>query len=120
MPEYGPFLGYGLGPVHGTRSSYFFVAPFFAYYPYAGSVALYDRWLLINVIDGKYYREKGQFKTIWVGEARSTGASSDLRTVLNYLLLADFKKFGQNTGQAVSVDIGEHEPLVYGLTPPPK
>jgi hypothetical protein len=121
MPDSGPYAGggFGIGTGYGGRSaSYFFVAPFFSYYPYAESVALYDRWLLINVVDGKYYREKGQFKTIWVGEARSTGTSSDLRTVLNYLLLADLKKLGQNTGKAVTVEIGEQEPLVYGLTPP--
>ena len=49
---------------------------------------------------------------------RSTGTSSDLRTVLNYLLLADFKEFAQNTGKAVTVEIGEPEPQVVGLTAP--
>ena len=120
MPEYYPYTGggFGIGGGSGHRSaSYFFVAPFFSYYPYPESVTLYDRWLRLNVVDGKYYREQGQFRTVWVGEARSTGASSDLRTVLNYLLLADFKKFGQNTGKAVSLDISETEPQVFGLTP---
>jgi hypothetical protein len=117
MPENAPFIGYGLGPgpLYGRRS-YFFVAPFFSYYPYPETVALYNRWLLINVVDAIYYREKGQFRTVWVGEARSIGSSSDLRTVINYLLLAGFKEFGKNTGKAVPVEIGEQEPLVSGLT----
>ncbi len=120
MPDYpyGGGFGFGVGPGYSHRSSsYFFVAPFFSYYPYAETVALYDRWLLINVVDGRYYRERGQFRTVWVGEARSSGTSSDLRTVLNYLLLADFKKFGKNTGKAVTVEIGQEEPRVYGLMP---
>ena len=68
------------------------------------------------MVDGKYYREKGQFQTIWVGEARSTGTSADLRTAINYLLLADFQQFGQNTGKAVNVEINEAAPQVQGLT----
>ena len=79
------------------------------YYPYTEST-VYDRWLLINVVDGKYYREKGQWRTIRVGEARSTGASADLRTVINYLLLADFQQFGKNTGKAVTVEIKAQGP----------
>jgi hypothetical protein len=121
MPEYYPYpgSGFGFGTGYGRRaSSYFFAAPFFSYSPYPESVALYDRWLLINVVDAKYYRDQGQFRACWVGEARSTGPSSDLRTVLNYLLVADFKQFGQNTGKAVSVDISEPEPRTFGLTPP--
>jgi hypothetical protein len=119
MPDYYPYAGFGFGPAYANRSgSYFFVAPFFSFSPYSESVALYDRWLLLNVVDAKYYREQGQFRTVWVGEARSTGTSSDLRTVLNYLLLAAFQEFGRNTGKAVTVEISEQEPRLFGLTPP--
>jgi Domain of unknown function (DUF4136) len=107
MPDYG----WGLGGGYGWPSSYFFVAPF-TYYP---PETLYDRWLLINVVDGKYYREKGEFRALWVGEARSTGTSGDLRLAINYLLLADFKQFGINTGKAVPVEINEQAPQVQGL-----
>lgn len=106
MPDYG----WGWGG-YGWPQSYFFVAPF-AYYP---PETLYDRWLLINVVDGKYYREKGGFRALWVGEARSTGTSGDLRTAVNYLLLADFQQFGKNTGKAVSVEINEQAPQIQGL-----
>lgn len=113
MPDYGWGFGVGTGfPCY--RNSYFFVGPFMSYYPY--SVTYYDRSLLINVVDGKYYREKGEFRTLWVGEARSTGASSDLRTVLNYLLLADFKEFGKNTGKAITVEINREAPQIYGIS----
>ena len=115
MPDYS--YGFGLGGGSGRLAgggSYFFAAPFFTFYPSPEN--LYARWLLINVVDGKYYREKGEFRTIWVGEARSTGTSADLRTAINYLLLADFQQFGQNTGKAVNVEINEAAPQVQGLT----
>ena len=44
------------------------------------------------------------------------GASSDLRMVLNYLLVADFKEFGKNTGKAVPMEIEAQNPEVYSLT----
>lgn len=112
MPDYFPTFGLGLGAAP-LRSPYFFVSPFLSYYPPAES--LYDRWLLINVVDGRFYREKGEFRALWVGEARSTGTSSDLRTVINYLLVADFTEFGRNTGKAVTVDINEQDPRVKAL-----
>jgi len=107
MPDYG----WGWGGGFGGPQSYFFVAPFPSYYP----ETLYDRWLLINVVDGKYYREKGEFRALWVGEARSTGTSGDLRTAVNYLLLANFQQFGKNTGKAVPVEINDQAPQVQGL-----
>ncbi len=116
MPDNYTSYGFGIGGGTGWRGSPFvFGAPFFSFYP--GPERHYDRWLLINVVDGKYYREtKGQFKTVWVGEARSTGTSQDIRLAINYLLLADFQQFGQNTGKAVGVEINEDAPQVQGLT----
>ena len=67
------------------------------------------------MVDGKYYREKGEFQTVWVGEARSTGTSTDMRVAINYLLLADFQQFGQNTGKAVGVEINERRPAGAGV-----
>jgi hypothetical protein len=76
---------------------------------------LYDRWLLLNVVEGKHYRETGQFRTLWVGEVRSTGTSSDIREVINSLLLAAFDRFGQNTGKAVTVNINRSDPRLRRL-----
>ena len=109
LPDY---YGWGLGGGYGWPQSYLLVAPSFSYYP---PETLYDRWLLINVVDGKYYREKGDFRALWVGEARSTGTSGDLRLSVNYLLLANFQEFGKNTGKAVAVEINEQAPQIQGL-----
>jgi hypothetical protein len=83
---------------------------------YSGSTSLYDRWLLINVVEGPAYRTQKISRPVWVGEAHSVGSSSDLRTVLNYLLVADFREFGKNTGKALTMEIKEQSPEVYSLT----
>ncbi len=108
MPDFYP---YGLG-YYGR--SYLFVSPYSGYYPYIETV--YDRFLLINVVDGKFYREQGKFRTLWVGEARSSGASPDLRQTVNYLLAADLEHFGQDTGKALTVDLSEQDPRILELT----
>jgi hypothetical protein len=82
----------------------------------AGSTTLYERWLLIKVVPGSDYRARQDAPPVWVGEARSVGTSSDLRMVLNYLLVADFKEFGKDTGKAVPMEIEAQNPEVYSLT----
>ena len=82
----------------------------------ADSATLYDRWLLIKVVEGPAYRTQKTSPPVWVGEAHSVGTSSDLRQVLNYLLVADFKEFGKNTGKAVTTEIDADNPEIYSLT----
>ncbi len=115
MPDvsYGFGIGGGSGSYWRGGGPYFWGGPFFTFYPPPDPV--YDRWLLLNVVDGKYYREKGEFRTVWVGEARSTGTSGDLRSTVDYLLLADFQQFGRNTGKAIGVQINQEAPQVQGL-----
>jgi hypothetical protein len=85
--------------------------------PYGSTeiVTLYDRWLQINVVDGPLYRTQKVSRSVWVGEARSHGTSSDLRTTLNYLLVALFNHFGQNTGKVIDVKLKQNDPAVSVL-----
>jgi hypothetical protein len=86
------------------------------YGPYGTrKVTLNDRWLRLTVVAGKYYRETGKSQPAWVGEARSIGSSSDLRTVISPLLLAAFQEFGKNTNKTKLVRIKENDPLVREL-----
>lgn len=78
---------------------------------------LYDRWLQLTVVEGPPYRTQKLSRPVWVGEAHSVGASSDLRTVLNFLLVANFKEFGKNTGKAVTREINAQDPEAASLTP---
>jgi hypothetical protein len=115
---YGGFgwgVGYGRGGWGGWGGPSVYVGV-----PYGGYAApnatLYDRWLALNVVEGPAYRTQKISRPVWVGEARSVGTSSDLRTVLNYLLVADFREFGKNTGKALTTEIEAQNPEVYSLT----
>ena len=79
-------------------------------------VTLYDRWMQINVVEGPPYRTSKTTRSVWVGESRSSGTSSDMREVLNYLLVATFKEFGKNTGKAISVEMKADDPAVFFLS----
>lgn len=112
-PDYFGSIGWGVG--YGWGGPAFSIGVPYGTYG-ANPATLYDRWLLINVVEGPAYRTQKISRPVWVGEARSVGSSSDLRTVLNYLLVADFKQFGQNTGKAVTVEIEAQNPEVAFLT----
>jgi hypothetical protein len=112
MPDYS--VGFGLGYGYYWPRSYAFFWPGYLTYPQYPE-PLYDRWLLVNVAEGEHYRKTGQFRTLWVGEVRSTGSSSDIREVINSLLLAAFARFGQNTGKAVTVEINQSDPRLRQL-----
>jgi hypothetical protein len=120
MPDYSIGIGigggYGYGPGYYGRRSYGFGGPFFGgYYPGFTTERVYERWLILSVIDAKHYRDKGEFRTLWVGEARSAGTSSDLREMINYLLVAAFEQFGKDTKKAVGVKLAPADPRVKDL-----
>jgi hypothetical protein len=112
MPDYA--WGFSLGYGYYHPRSYAFFWPGFAAYP-GYREPLYDRWLLINAVEGKHYRETGQFRTVWVGETRSTGTSPDIREVINSLLVGAFDRFGHDTRKAVIVDIDRRDPRMRQL-----
>jgi hypothetical protein len=115
--SYGGFgwgVGYGRGGWGGWGGPSVYVGM-----PWGGvaadSATLYDRWLLLTVVEGPAYRTQKESRPVWVGEARSVGVSSDLRTVLNYLMVADFREFGKNTGKAVTLEINAENPEIAVL-----
>jgi hypothetical protein len=114
VPEYYGSVGWGYG--WGWGGPYMGIGG----WPYGvwgrDVVTLYDRWLQINVVEGPAYRTNKTERSVWVGEARSSGASSDMREVLNYLLAATFNEFGKNTGKAITVKMKENDPAVFPLT----
>ena len=112
-PSWGVGFGFGTG-YWGPGATYGFYWPGWGPY-YTETQALYDRWLRLNVVEGKHYRETGKSRTVWVGEARSTGGSSDLREILNPLLVAAFEQFGKNTGRALPTTIKQNDPRVMDL-----
>jgi len=117
-PDYYGGIGWGLGyggAWGGWGGPSVYVGMPWGGYP-SDTATLYDRWLLIKVVPGPAYRARQDTPPVWVGDARSVGASSDLRTVLNYLLVANFKEFGKNTGKAVTMSIDAQNPEAAALT----
>ena len=111
-PSIGIGIGFGTGigcygP--GGYGAYGLFWPGYSPY-YTETQALFNRWLILNVGEGEHYRVTGKFNTVWVGEARSTGTSSDFREVVNSLLITAFEQFGRNTGKAVPADVSQKDP----------
>jgi hypothetical protein len=104
MPVYGPRPYPYAG---GYYRPYGFAAPPDYYAP--GRQQLYDRWLVVNVIEGPRYRETGEFQRIWQGEARSTGYSPNLRATINFLLVTLFEDFGKSTGRGRVKEVTEDD-----------
>ena len=57
----------------------------------------FTRQLQLSLYDAKEISEKT--KPMWIGEVYSKGNSSDLRNVIDYLILGAFEHFGEDTGQ---------------------
>lgn len=65
----------------------------------------FHRMLQINVYNAEQYRNTKQESQIWQGSACSTGESSDLRNIMDYLLITAFKHFGENTKKDVHTEM---------------
>lgn len=76
------------------------------------SVQNYTRSLSIGIIDAARSIKTGKPEFAWMGETVSEGKSSDLRDVINYLLVATFDYLGQDTGKAVRVRLMRGNPRV--------
>lgn len=71
--------------------------------PYSRTV--YTRWLVLKLMDGASYRSGLTTNPLWIAEVTSTGRSSDLREIINYMLVPAFDHFGENTGKRVDTVI---------------
>jgi|UniRef100_A0A7V6DQ59 hypothetical protein len=112
-PTWGVGLGFGsgyCGPGVGYGVYWPGCGPF-----YTETRALYDRWLRVSVVNGNYYRATGKSRPVWLGEAHSTGTSSDIREVINPLLVAAFEQLGVNTGKACPAAINHNDPRITDL-----
>jgi len=104
MPVYSP-RPY---PYYGGYYRPYAFAPIPEYYA-PGVQQLYDRWLIVNVIEGPRYRDKGEFQQVWQGEARSKGYSPNLRATINFLLVSLFEDFGRSTGRGKVIEVTEDD-----------
>ena len=101
--------------VSGERRSTSFVTypGYTTYVPY--KVTVYTASLTLQVLDAALLRASKEEKKIWIGESVTTGQNPDLREQINYLLVAAFDRFGENTGKSLITDVSENDPQVKSL-----
>ncbi|MCL6620922.1 MAG: hypothetical protein K6T55_02370 [Syntrophobacterales bacterium] len=110
-----PEWSFGVGAGRFWHGGYVFFWPGFTTY---STAAVYECWVLLNVVAGRDYREKKTSRPLWVGEARSSGTTGDLRQAVDPLLVAALEKLGLNTGKAVTVELREDDPRLRDLKRP--
>lgn len=90
-----------------TTTSFITFPGYTSYVPYR--VTVYTSSLYIKVIDAFSFRKDKQEKLIWIGESFTTAQNSDLRDTVNYLLVACFAHFGENTGRSIVSNLREND-----------
>jgi len=101
IPSYNPYIGARFFNTETTYKTY--------------SVQYHTRSLSIRVIDAHKSRDLNQAEVIWAADTVSEGESSDLREALNYLLVATFDYFGQDTEKAVHLKLTPKKPQMVQL-----
>ncbi|MEW6101715.1 MAG: membrane lipoprotein lipid attachment site-containing protein [Candidatus Omnitrophota bacterium] len=84
-----------------------------SYVPYR--YTLYTYSLALEVVDARLARSTKEEKQLWIGEASSSLENPDHREAVNYLLVALFEHFGEDTHRSLKVDISAKNPGVKKL-----
>ncbi|MEJ2704796.1 MAG: hypothetical protein P8Z79_20360 [Sedimentisphaerales bacterium] len=109
-------------PIHHPGFYYPYRHPYFRWYGYTTYVpyseVVYMRWLSLKLIDGKDYRASESAEPLWIGDVASAGMNSDLRQVINYMLIAAFDHFGQDTQRQIVETIPANDQRVLWLEQP--
>jgi len=106
----GFYCDYSYG--YGHRHSYVTHVPY--------SEVVYTRWLVLRLFDGDAYRASGdaaskETEPLWIGEIASAGTGSDLRGLIDYMLIVGFEYFGQDTGRMISEVISRDDERLWLL-----
>ncbi len=96
-----------------TRTSFVTFPGYTSYFPYRYTV--YTSSLRIEARDAKAMRERKQTEIVWIGESNTTSQNSDLREMVNYLLVDTFDHFGQNTRRSVTDTLSPRDPRIKSL-----
>ncbi|MEK6263163.1 MAG: hypothetical protein AABP62_31685 [Planctomycetota bacterium] len=72
----------------------------------------YFRYLFLDAIDLRAFRESQKVLSVWRTNVTSNGSSGDLRLVLPILVAASEQYIAVNTGKQVEVDLREGDPRV--------
>jgi hypothetical protein len=109
--RFGPYYGPGwLGPTSYRRYQY---SDYGSYGPYAEYYR--EQRLAIKLSDAGR-QNGGGARVVWVGEAVSAGYRTDLRRTIDYLLVAIFEYFGQDTRKRITIHIDQDDPRVMQIS----
>jgi hypothetical protein len=130
-PDYYLLFDYGIDagrtvtditPIH--RPILYDPYPYTGFYPHgyttyvAQSEIVHTRWLILKLIKGKAYDASKKTEPVWIGEITSAGTSSDLRELLNYMLVVAFEHFVEDTKRQLTTAISRDDERVLSLTGP--
>ena len=76
---------------------------------------VYPRYLRLILYDAKSFIVSKAPEPVWIGDVRSTGSSSDLRKVIDYLIVAGFTCFGEDMKEQKKGTIQETDERVKRL-----
>ncbi len=82
----------------------------------SSTVTRYTASLSLMLFDLESFRQSGQVDPKWIGNARTTSESSDLRTLVNYLLVPLVDLIGQDTSRQISIEMRAKDARVGELT----
>jgi hypothetical protein len=76
------------------------------------------RWLIAAAAEPLALQNATDLASVswnWYATTFSEGTSSDLRLVVDYMLVSTFERFGQNPGQRIEVNLRENDGRVRAL-----
>ncbi|MEA3226562.1 MAG: hypothetical protein U9Q07_11480 [Planctomycetota bacterium] len=103
----GFYRGYPYRRGYGYRHDYITHVPY--------SEVVYTRWLVLRLFDGEAYKTSKKTEPLWIGEVTSAGMDSDLRELINYMLIVGFEYLGQDIGRMISEVISKDDERVWLL-----
>lgn len=98
-----------------TRTSIVTFPGYTAYVPYR--VTVFTSALTLNVLEAGALRNNNVRRIVWIGENSSTSQNPDLRDMINYLLVAAFEHFGENTGKSIIINVPRDDQRVREMAP---
>ena len=121
-------LAYKLGvdsqPHTGFKEVYYPTSAAYGYYwrdnydsYFLDLETLYDEWLAIKVYEAAPGKPVEQREPVWVGEAVTTRYSTNLRNDVDFLLVAVFEHFGQDTCERITIGLCNNDPRIVCLPP---
>lgn len=108
MPLYYPYVSFHdryWGNYHFGYTSYV---------PYIDTY--YDHWLVMKVFASRPGAAQKDEQVVWIGEAMAGTSVADLRGVVDYLLVAGFEYFGEDTGRQIILRILPDDPRIIRIS----